>query len=103
MTVAADGGRAVARQLHLRVEGRVQGVGFRWFVQERATALALAGWVRNRGDGAVEVAAEGSAAALAALESALREGPPHASVGALIVLPPVAEPLTAPFRVRRDG
>ena len=46
-------------RMHVVVSGRVQGVGFRWFVREAAIALDLAGWVRNRPDGSVEVAADG--------------------------------------------
>lgn len=62
------------------VSGRVQGVGFRWFVMREATRLDLAGYVRNLPDGSVEVVAEGTAAALASLESSLRHGPPAARV-----------------------
>jgi len=57
------------------VHGRVQGVGFRWFVRERAEALGVAGWVRNRYDGSVEAWCEGEPAAVEALLAALREGP----------------------------
>jgi acylphosphatase len=66
--------------LHVVVRGQVQGVGFRWFVRETARELNLAGWVRNRGDGAVEVAAEGEPAVLAALRQSLAAGPPRARV-----------------------
>lgn len=62
------------------VIGRVQGVGFRWFVQRRADALGLQGWVRNLPDGRVEVVAEGNEAAITALDAALRAGPRLASV-----------------------
>lgn len=67
-------------RLHVLVRGRVQGVGFRWFVREAARELGLAGWVRNRPDGAVEVAAEGSAATIERLREQLRNGPPGAVV-----------------------
>jgi acylphosphatase len=74
----------VADGPHGRLEavaaGRVQGVGFRWFVRERAQALGLAGWVRNEPDGTVRVVAEGPPAALDALAAALRAGPPGAVV-----------------------
>jgi len=62
------------------VSGRVQGVGYRWFVMCRARTLGIAGWVRNRSDGTVEVWAEGKEAALDKLEKALREGPPGALI-----------------------
>ncbi len=57
------------------VEGRVQGVGFRWFVHREASALALRGSVRNTEGSAVEVIAAGDAEALASLRSALEKGP----------------------------
>ena len=62
------------------IRGRVQGVGFRYFVARRALALALAGWVRNRPDGAVEVEAEGPRGALERLVEAAGEGPAGARV-----------------------
>lgn len=62
------------------VRGRVQGVGFRWFVEREAHILGIAGWVRNKADGSVEVLAQGSAAQLAGLRSRLREGPRAARV-----------------------
>ena len=62
-------------RLHARVEGRVQGVGFRYFVLETAQELGISGWVRNRWDESVEVMAEGERAALEQLLDALRRGP----------------------------
>ena len=62
-------------RLHARVEGRVQGVGFRYFVQQNAVNLELLGWVRNRWVGSVEVLAEGPQAALEKLLNALQRGP----------------------------
>jgi acylphosphatase len=62
------------------VEGRVQGVGFRAFVIDRAENLGLNGWVRNRWDGTVELLAEGERATLERLLSAVRRGPPSAYV-----------------------
>ena len=67
-------------QLHVVVRGRVQGVGFRWFVREEARRLDLAGWVQNRPDGAVEVAADGAEASIHALRRALEAGPQGANV-----------------------
>lgn len=57
------------------IEGRVQGVGFRYFTQREATTLGLVGHVRNQWDGTVEVVAEGSAALLRQLLARLRVGP----------------------------
>jgi acylphosphatase len=69
----------------LRIEGRVQGVGFRWWVVEQAIALGLDGWVRNRRDGTVEVLAIGEPPALDRLAEACRGGPPGAVVRAVEV------------------
>ena len=60
---------------HYCVEGRVQGVGFRWFVHREASALGLRGKVRNAASGAVEVLAAGTPAQLASLRTALERGP----------------------------
>ncbi|MEO8138051.1 MAG: acylphosphatase [Gemmatimonadota bacterium] len=73
-------GRMTLRYL---VRGRVQGVGFRYFVLRHATALGLVGWTRNLPDGRVEVVAEGEAPALETLEGQLRVGPPHSQVDAV--------------------
>jgi acylphosphatase len=62
------------------VRGRVQGVGFRWFVEREAHLLGIAGWVRNNPDSSVEVLAIGTRDQLAGLHSRLREGPRAARV-----------------------
>jgi acylphosphatase len=62
------------------VRGRVQGVGFRWFVEREAHILQIAGWVRNNHDGSVEVLAMGTREQLAGLRSRLHEGPRAARV-----------------------
>jgi len=62
-------------RLHARVEGRVQGVGFRYFVMENASKLGVTGWVRNRWDGSVEVLAEGERDCLLQLLETIRRGP----------------------------
>ena len=61
--------------LHFLIQGRVQGVGFRWFVQREAIELNLLGWVRNTEDGDVEVVAAGEAADLDDLRTSLKRGP----------------------------
>jgi acylphosphatase len=59
---------------HFLVKGRVQGVGFRWFVQSEAARIGLRGWVRNTDDGDVEVMAAGSPAQIEELVLALHRG-----------------------------
>lgn len=66
--------------MHLRIEGRVQGVGFRWFVLREARALGLDGRVWNVADGAVELEAEGTGDALRQLIATVRRGPPASRV-----------------------
>lgn len=68
-------------RLTARVTGRVQGVGFRWWVRRHAEGLGLVGWVMNGDDErSVDVVAEGPAQALAALERLLNAGPSGARV-----------------------
>lgn len=62
------------------VSGRVQGVGFRWWVRNRAVDLGLGGWVRNLPDGRVEILAGGDDGAMTVLEDGLQEGPRFARV-----------------------
>ena len=65
------------------VMGRVQGVGYRYFVSRRARELHLTGWAKNLADGRVEVVAQGGPAAIAQLEVELRRGPIHSHVDSL--------------------
>jgi acylphosphatase len=67
-------------RLHAIMNGRVQGVGFRYYVVEVAEVLGLSGWVRNTFDGNVEVVAEGALPDLEKLLSKIRSGPPSAFV-----------------------
>jgi acylphosphatase len=78
MASANDQSRALARRFLVR--GRVQGVGFRWFVEREAHLLRIAGWVRNNHDGSVEVLAMGTRDQLAGLRSRLQDGPRAARV-----------------------
>jgi len=68
------------RALRLVITGRVQGVGYRAWMMDRAAALGLRGWVRNRSDRSVEALAIGDEVQLAALLAAAREGPRAARV-----------------------
>ena len=65
---------------HLRISGRVQGVGYRFFVQEIAQNLGLAGWVRNLPDGNVEAYAEGPRPTIETFIKQLENGPPLSRV-----------------------
>jgi acylphosphatase len=69
---------------HYLVKGRVQGVGFRWFVHREAGELGLKGWVRNTEDGHVEVVAAGDPKELADLAAALHKGSRGSRVDAVI-------------------
>jgi len=68
------------------VSGRVQGVGYRYFVLLEATRLGLGGWVRNLPDGRVEVMAEGPDDGLLELGASLSTGPRHSQVADLAVI-----------------
>lgn len=68
------------RRVRFVVTGRVQGVGYRWFVKAEAVPLGLTGWIRNRADGAVEGEVEGREDAIDALEACLEVGPASAIV-----------------------
>jgi acylphosphatase len=69
--------------VRLVVRGRVQGVGYRWWARGQARRLKLAGWVRNRSDGSVELLAIGSPAAVQHLAEACRHGPSSAEVASV--------------------
>jgi acylphosphatase len=73
----------VARR-RLRVIGRVQGVGYRWFVMRKAKSLGLTGCVKNRFDGSVEIEVQGDGENLDLFELAVRDGPRLAVVSDLI-------------------
>jgi len=65
------------------VRGRVQGVGYRYFVMREANALGVSGFARNLPDGSVEVVAEAADDVLGLFEERLRQGPSFATVSAL--------------------
>ena len=86
--------------LHVRVRGVVQGVGFRWFVRERARRLGLSGWVRNLPDGSVEVVASGEQGQIDLLIGELRKGPEGAVVDKIEhENRPAEHPLASPFGI----
>ena len=82
------------------VRGRVQNVGYRFFVDTAARREGLTGWVRNRPDGSVEVQAEGDREAVDRFEQQVRVGPPAARVEDVQVHEQVATTRTDGFRVR---
>jgi len=81
------------------VRGRVQGVGFRWFVEREAHILGIAGWVRNNSDSSVEVLAMGTREQLAGLRTRLREGPRAARVDDVEEFEAKPVPGLATFRI----
>jgi acylphosphatase len=68
---------------HVTVSGRVQGVGYRYFVERQARSRDVEGWVRNRRDGSVEAVFSGPADAVTAVIAACRRGPSSARVETL--------------------
>jgi acylphosphatase len=89
-------------RLHVRISGRVQGVGFRWFVREEARRLGLSGWVTNLSSGEVEVQASGEDRAVDRLRRALEVGPTGAAVASVLdVEEPSSPALPYPFTIHR--
>jgi acylphosphatase len=86
-------------KLHALVKGRVQGVGFRYFVLHRAQELGLDGWVKNLPDGRVKIEASGSPEALDRLERLLWDGPAGARVASVRADRTEGEPDGSGFRV----
>ncbi|HEY0783678.1 MAG TPA: acylphosphatase [Thermoanaerobaculia bacterium] len=87
--------------LHLTVSGRVQGVGFRWFVRQAGLALGLSGKVRNLADGRVEIEVAGEEGALAAFRERVRQGPPGSHVTACDEQPLSPVPVWDGFAIDR--
>jgi acylphosphatase len=88
---AGDRSGDEAARLDALVVGRVQGVGYRYFVVREARRLGLDGWTANEVDGSVRVVADGPRRTLEVLLDALREGPPASIVERVVVnWPPVS-------------
>lgn len=77
--------------LHLEIAGRVQGVGFRWFIRRAARRSGLSGWAVNTPNGTVEIVAKGEPDALSRLEAAAAQGPSGAIVKSVTELPEIPE------------
>ncbi len=87
---------------HVEVTGQVQGVGFREFIRTIAQRLGIAGWVRNRDDGTVELAAAGNPSQIETLLAAVRRGPAGGNVRAVCALPvDEQDVMPKPFVIRR--
>jgi acylphosphatase len=98
MTPSPDQQSVYARRFLVR--GRVQGVGFRWFVEREAHMLQIAGWVRNNPDSTVEVFAQGTREQLAGLHHRLREGPRAARVEEVEAFDADSTPGLTSFQIR---
>jgi acylphosphatase len=90
-------------RLEATVTGRVQGVGFRYFVLREALDLSLTGWVANELDGTVQMVAEGPEASIDLFEAALRTGPPGAYVDRVSAVRMPASGTFGDFGVRAAG
>ncbi len=91
------------KRLHMHVHGRVQGVGFRYFVIISVQDLDINGWVRNRYDGTVEVVAEGPKQDLESLLNTVKIGSPSSSVSKVDAEWTDASGEFSSFSVRMDG
>jgi acylphosphatase len=90
---------AKAIRARFLVRGRVQGVGYRWWAADEARQLGLAGWIRNRRDGSVEVEAGGEQPLLDRFRERLEEGPAAAFVDEVQTARAGSDPLPSPFQI----
>ena len=84
--------------VHVLVSGRVQGVGFRYFVKDAADARGIAGWVRNLRDGRVEAVLAGAAATVQPVLDELGRGPPGSRVDGIVTRVPLDDEFAAARR-----
>ncbi len=87
------------RTLRITIAGRVQGVGFRYWMHDEATALDLSGWVRNRRDGSVEAVISGPSDNIDAMLARCRRGPAAARVDDIAVTDS-NDTAPSPFEIR---
>jgi acylphosphatase len=99
---ARDAGGDIVR-IEAIVRGVVQGVGFRWFARDAATALGVSGWVANEADGSVRVVAEGPGPRVDELIARLRKGPPGSAVAGIAVDRTPASGGLSGFEIRARG
>ena len=88
------------RAVRVTVRGGVQGVGFRWFTRDTASAHGVSGWVRNRRDGTVEAHLQGADASIDAVLVLLRQGPPYGRVDELSTSDAPPGPSLSGFEIR---
>ena len=86
------------KTVRVRISGRVQGVWYRAWTEQRATAMGLAGWVRNRRDGDVEAVFSGASEIVDAMITECRNGPPSARVDA-VATEPDSPPQSSGFHI----
>jgi len=89
------------RDVGFVVQGRVQGVGFRWWAHREAERLGIVGTVRNLSSGDVEVMARGTVEAVERFEASLRRGPPMAMVERVEAVPCALGPEVSDFTIER--
>jgi acylphosphatase len=97
---------ATKKLLHITIHGRVQGVGFRYWAYDQANLRSLAGWVRNRADGAVEALFCGPSSDVDSMLEACRRGPSYSNVTEVVTLSEVGgedigKDAPLPFEIRR--
>jgi acylphosphatase len=93
-------GESEVRTVRVRIAGRVQGVGYRYWTEDEATELGLTGWVRNRRDGSVEALFSGAAGSVAEMLRRCHDGPAGAAVASVEVLDEGGDPPSGGFEVR---
>ncbi|MFC0297668.1 acylphosphatase [Geobacillus jurassicus] len=87
------------KRVHVIVEGRVQGVGFRYFVQHEALKRRLTGWVKNNDDGTVEMEVQGNESALQLFLDTIEAGTMFAKVARMHIEPRNVRPDEKQFRI----